>query len=166
VLELELNGTRMGDAVLAPGWTDYRHRIEYDAYDVTELLRSGENVLGAIVGDGWYGGFQTPTMNSFNHYSLGSVGQWLYEYVAGIRAATPGYGHVIIAPEPGELEWARAEYRSVRGPIISAWRQDGDTFQLEVELPANVTATVLVPGAEAVDDGPGRHTFTSAREPA
>ena len=53
--------------------------------------------------DGWTedAGFQTPMMNSFNHYSLGSVGQWLYEHVAGIRAAEPGYGHVCIAPEPG-----------------------------------------------------------------
>ena len=53
----ELNGTRVGDAVLAPGWTDYRKRIEYAAHDVTELLREGENVLGAILGDGWYAGF-------------------------------------------------------------------------------------------------------------
>ena len=71
--------------------------------------------------DGWteQHGFQTPLMNSFNHYSLGSVAQWLYEYVAGIRLdpERPGYEHVLIAPEPGALEWARATYRSVRGPI-------------------------------------------------
>ena len=56
--------------------------------------------------DGWTEehGFQTPLMNSFNHYSLGSVAQWLYEYVAGIRLAKPpGYEHVLIAPEPGPL---------------------------------------------------------------
>jgi alpha-L-rhamnosidase len=118
--------------------------------------------------DGWTedAGFQTPMMNSFNHYSLGSVGQWLYEYVAGIRAAAPGYERVLIAPEPGELEWARAEYRSVRGPIVSVWRQAGDTFQLDVEIPANVTATVVVPGGERVEVGPGRHTFSAARTPA
>ena len=71
--------------------------------------------------DGWTEerGFQTPLMNSFNHYSLGSVAQWLYEYVAGIRLdpERPGYEHVLIAPEPGGLEWARATYHSVRGPI-------------------------------------------------
>ena len=43
--------------MLAPGWTDYRERIEYAAHDVTALLRAGENVLGAILGDGWYAGF-------------------------------------------------------------------------------------------------------------
>jgi alpha-L-rhamnosidase len=115
--------------------------------------------------DGWTEdrGFQTPAMNSFNHYSLGSVGQWLYEHVAGIRAAKPGYEHVLIAPEPGELEWARATYRSVRGPITSAWRQDGNTFSLEVEIPPNVTATVVLPDGEAHEVGSGRRSFSSAR---
>jgi alpha-L-rhamnosidase len=114
--------------------------------------------------DGWTEdrGFQTPAMNSFNHYSLGSVGQWLYEYVAGIRAAKPGYEHVLIAPEPGELEWARATYRSVRGPIASAWRRDGDTFSLDVEVPPNVTATVRLPTGETHEVGSGRRTFTAA----
>jgi alpha-L-rhamnosidase len=118
--------------------------------------------------DGWTedAGFQTPMMNSFNHYSLGSVGQWLYEYVAGIRAAKPGYEHVIVAPEPGELEWAHAAYRSVRGQIKSAWRRKGGMLQLEVEIPANVTATVVVPGGDTVEVGAGRHTFTGALTPA
>ncbi len=110
--------------------------------------------------DGWTeeGGFQTAMMNSFNHYSLGSVGQWLYEYVAGIRALAPGYRRILIAPEPGELEWFDATYRSVRGPIRSAWRAGG---RLDVEIPANVTATVRVPGGETVEVGPGRHTFAA-----
>jgi alpha-L-rhamnosidase len=105
-------------------------------------------------------------MNSFNHYSLGSVGQWLYEHVAGIRAGAPGYAHVVIAPEPGGLEWARAVHRSVRGPISSAWRRDGDTLELEVEIPANVTATVIVPGGEPVEVGSGRHAFTHLEVPS
>ena len=115
--------------------------------------------------DGWTeeGGFQTPLMNSFNHYSLGSVAQWLYEYVAGIRLdpERPGYEHVLIAPEPGPLEWARATYHSVRGPITSAWRRDGDTFHLDVEIPANVTATVVLPDGERRDVGSGRYSFSA-----
>ncbi len=69
VLEMELNGTRVGDAVLAPGWTDYRTRIEYAAHDVSALLRDGENVLGAILGPGWYAGFvgMNPLRRG-NHY--------------------------------------------------------------------------------------------------
>jgi alpha-L-rhamnosidase len=117
--------------------------------------------------DGWTDtdGFQTPGMNSFNHYSLGSVGQWLYEYVGGIRATAPGYERVLIAPEPGELEWARVVYRSVRGPITSAWRREGDELQLEVEIPPNVTGTVVVPGGETVDVESGRHVFTASASP-
>lgn len=54
--ELFINGKRVGDRVLAPEWTDYSQRVQYQAYDVTELLRSGKNALGAVVGDGWYAG--------------------------------------------------------------------------------------------------------------
>ena len=115
--------------------------------------------------DGWTEdrGFQTPAMNSFNHYSLGSVGSWLYEHVAGIRATKPGYAHVVIAPEPGALEWARASYASVRGRITSEWQQDGEIFRLTVEIPPNVTATVVLPGGETTDVGPGRRSFSTAR---
>jgi alpha-L-rhamnosidase len=87
-------------------------------------------------------------MNSFNHYSLGSVAQWLYEYVAGIRLDPdrPGYEHVVISPTPGPLEHADAEFESVRGRFRSAWRRANGELQLTVEVPANVTATVIVPG--------------------
>jgi hypothetical protein len=55
--EARLNGRRVGDAVLAPGWTDYARRIPYLTYDVTGLLAEGDNVLGAILADGCYSGF-------------------------------------------------------------------------------------------------------------
>jgi len=51
--ECHINGVRVGDAVLTPGWTDYCKHMQYQAYDVTELLRSGPNAFGAILGDGW-----------------------------------------------------------------------------------------------------------------
>ena len=54
--ELSLNGQKVGDAVLTPGWTTYSHRLQYQTYDVTEQLRSGANVIGAYLGDGWYRG--------------------------------------------------------------------------------------------------------------
>ena len=59
--------------------------------------------------DGWTeeNGFQTPDMNSFNHYSLGSVGEWLYRYVAGIDLGAPGYGRILIRPRPGRWPDAR-----------------------------------------------------------
>ena len=57
VYEPRLNGSRVGDAELAPGWTEYRRRLQYQTYDVTSLLRKGSNVLGAIVADGWWCGY-------------------------------------------------------------------------------------------------------------
>ena len=56
VYELEVNGERVGDDVLAPGWTSYSHRLRYQTHDVTAALRSGENVIGAWLADGWYRG--------------------------------------------------------------------------------------------------------------
>ena len=110
--------------------------------------------------DGWTeeNGFQSPNMNSFNHYSLGSVGEWLYRYVAGLDLdpQTAGYGRIVIRPRPGGgLTHARGEYDSVRGRIVSAWSLEGDRFKLRVEIPPNTTATVYVPaeGGAGISEG-------------
>ena len=55
--ELDLNGQRIGDHVLAPGWTSYDRRIQYQTFDITSMVRSGKNVVGATLGDGWYRGY-------------------------------------------------------------------------------------------------------------
>jgi alpha-L-rhamnosidase len=57
IYEPYLNGVRVGDEVLVPGWTDYDKRIHYQTYDITGPLTEGRNVLGAILGDGWFAGF-------------------------------------------------------------------------------------------------------------
>ncbi len=54
--EFHLNGQRVGSDVFTPGWTEYKKRVQYQAYDVTSLLRPGANAAGAILGDGWYCG--------------------------------------------------------------------------------------------------------------
>jgi len=54
--ECEINGKPVGDLVLSPGWTEFRKRVYYRSYDVTALLAGGENVIGVILGDGWYSG--------------------------------------------------------------------------------------------------------------
>ncbi|MCI0551476.1 MAG: glycoside hydrolase family 78 protein [Anaerolineae bacterium] len=51
--ECHINGLRVGNALLTPGWTDYSKRVQYQTYDVTELLQQGANAFGAILGDGW-----------------------------------------------------------------------------------------------------------------
>lgn len=54
--EATLNGQRVGDQVLTPGWTSYEHRLRYQSYDVTGLVRTGTNSLEALLGNGWYRG--------------------------------------------------------------------------------------------------------------
>jgi alpha-L-rhamnosidase len=56
VYEASINGERVSDDLLAPGWTDYTKRVMVQTYDVTKLIRSGANTLGAVLGDGWYAG--------------------------------------------------------------------------------------------------------------
>ena len=103
--------------------------------------------------DGWTPdkGFQDAGMNSFNHYSLGSCGEWLYESVGGIAQATGdvGFSRVLVAPlTNGPLTHATTEYHSIRGKIQTAWKVEGGQLTLDVTIPPNVTATVLVPTAQ------------------
>lgn len=58
--EVHLNGIKVGDAELAPAWTDYRKTVRYDAYDVTALLRKGKNAVGVMVGNGMFNVVRTP----------------------------------------------------------------------------------------------------------
>jgi alpha-L-rhamnosidase len=90
-------------------------------------------------------------MNSFNHYALGAVGEWLYRFVLGLEQApeSAGFGRLVVRPYPGgELTWARGSYRSVRGLVSSGWSVSGERFTLRVELPPNVTASVRVPSSD------------------
>jgi len=56
VYEAALNGHRVGDELLAPGWTSYDHRLRYQTHDVTALVQAGENLLEVLLGNGWYRG--------------------------------------------------------------------------------------------------------------
>jgi alpha-L-rhamnosidase len=109
------------------------------------------------------GTFQNTGMNSFNHYAYGAIGQWLYTYVAGIKIdeLRPGYKHFFLAPHPGGgLQHARATFDSMYGTIRSSWRLDGEKVTYEFEIPANTTATVILPGSnEPLELGSGIHSF-------
>jgi alpha-L-rhamnosidase len=56
-VDLEINGKRVNDDLFTPGWTDYRIRTYYRSVDITKLLKSGENQIQAILGQGWYAGY-------------------------------------------------------------------------------------------------------------
>ena len=122
--------------------------------------------------DGWSAGrgFQSAWMNSLNHYSLGSVAEWLYRFVLGIdqEPGSSGFGRPVLRPHPGEpLRWARGSYRSVRGVISAGWEVSGDRFTYRVELPPNLSATVCVPSSDAssVRDGAGNGPVSVAAFP-
>jgi alpha-L-rhamnosidase len=122
--------------------------------------------------DGWTAerGFQSPWMNSFNHYAFGAVGEWLYRFLLGIdqEPGTAGFGQLLIRPHPGgSLTWARGSYRSVRGPVATSWERSGDRFDFRVELPPNVSASVRIPSGQAaqVRDDAGRPPASLGRFP-
>jgi alpha-L-rhamnosidase len=100
------------------------------------------------------GTFQNEGMNSFNHYAYGAIGEWLYRVVAGIEIdeENPGYKHIIIQPHPGGgLTWAKARLDSMYGPIESGWELTDKTMAVNIEVPANTTATVRLPDAKVKD---------------
>ncbi len=87
-------------------------------------------------------------MNSFNHYSYGAVGEWMYNYIGGLNIdpENPGYKHIIFDPHPGGgLTSAKAEFLSGYGKIKSSWEIKDDMFHYEVVIPANTTGTVTLP---------------------
>ena len=102
--------------------------------------------------------FEEPSMNSFNHYAYGAVGDWMYRVVAGLNSdpAEPGYKHIIVRPQPGGgFTYASAILMTPYGEAASGWKFDGNRFRVTVRIPANTHATVYLPGAklEAVREG-------------
>ncbi len=128
-------------------------------------------------------GFFNPHMNSFNHYSLGSVGEWLFRHVAGIELdpIESGFQRFVLKPFPRRgLDFARASYRSLHGEIVSHWKRTNNQLSWSVRIPANTSAQICIPcdqgtnvqsdglvirGREAgfvlCEAGAGNYTFTS-----
>jgi hypothetical protein len=134
------------------------------AYLVEALARNGRSDVlfdiasrtnlgsyGFIVNNGWTAmpeGWDADTGASMNHCMLGHIQQWFMGHVAGIRPdpAHPGFARFIIAPEPvGDLTWARASYDSIRGRIESDWQVADGHFRLNLTVPPNTRATVVLP---------------------
>jgi len=95
------------------------------------------------------GTLETPTMNSYNHYAYGAIGDWMYRVIAGIdtKEDGPGYKQIVIKPTiGGNLSNVAADYETNYGKVSSHWKIDGSNLLLDVEIPANTTATVYIPG--------------------
>ena len=119
------------------------------------------------------GSFQNPSMNSFNHYAYGAIGEWMYRVVAGIEIdeKQPGYKHILIQPRPGGgLTYAKASVETLYGHVESGWKLADGKMTLHVEVPPNTTATVRLSKAklEGVSEGgkplAGRADLSGARQ--
>ncbi len=121
--ELHLNGKRVGDHILAPEYTVYDRRVQYQTFDVTDLIVSGDNAVGAILGDGWHGGrfFGSPAPDARPFHShRGFVMQLDLELAGGERQT--------IVTDPS--------WRCMSdGPIRSGSIYDGEVYDARKEMP-------------------------------
>jgi alpha-L-rhamnosidase len=102
--------------------------------------------------------FQEPSMNSFNHYAYGAIGDWMYRVVAGLSddPSEPGYKHIVVRPQPGgAFSFGKATLVTPYGEAGSGWKLDGDRLTVTAIAPPNTRATVHLPGArvEQVREG-------------
>lgn len=117
--ELHLNGKRVSDEYFMPGWTDYRKRIYYRSYDVTEMLSRGPNAIGAILGDGWFRG------------NISNLGQNHY----GKRIRLMSQLHIEYADGRSERISSDQSWKASLGPIIESDMQAGETYDARREMP-------------------------------
>jgi len=157
----------------ATGHTDIAYRLlaQRSAPSWRYMIDNGATTIWERW-DGWTEehGFQSPWMNSFNHFALGSVGEWLYRYVLGIdqQPGTAGFGRLLLRPHPGPpLTWARGSYQSVRGTISISWEHISDQFTYRAQLPPNTAAVVRIPSSHPaqVRDNAGNPPASLARFP-
>jgi alpha-L-rhamnosidase len=146
----------VGVALLCPVLTDHGHAdLAYALLHQDTYPSWGYSIAhGATTiwerWDGWTEehGFQSAAMNSFNHYSLGSVGDWLYGRVAGLdqSAGSVADRRLELRPTPGgRLTWATARYESPRGAAACGWRLAEGHIQFDVQVPVGSTAVLHLP---------------------
>lgn len=97
-------------------------------------------ITDGVMKETWRGGMaQMPSLG-------GSVGQWFYRTLAGIRPVAPGFKKIIIQPSiVGDLQWVKVHFDSPYGRIVSEWKRTGGKLEIRVTIPANTTATIHVP---------------------
>ncbi len=121
VCEIEINGQRVGNDAMAPGWTVYQSRLRYFTYDVSGLITEGENAIGAWLGDGWYRG------------RLGWNGGFRNIYGRDISLIA----QLEVQDESGQnlIVGTDKQWRAAAGPIISSGIYDGESYDARAEQP-------------------------------
>jgi alpha-L-rhamnosidase len=121
VYEAQINGTVVGDHVLAPGWTSYHSRLHYQTFDVMNLLHEGRNAIGAILADGWYRG----------RLGFGGGRRNIY----GERLALLAQLEITYADGRTEYITTDETWGAARGPILASDLYDGEIYDARLELP-------------------------------
>ena len=121
-----------------PSWL---YSVEQGATTIWERLNSYTHVDG--FGD-------NNRMNSFNHYSFGAVGAWMYSYSLGIRRdeMSPGFKNFILSPKidpTGKMTYAKGHYDSMYGRIESEWKVEDNHINYNFTIPANTSALLVLP---------------------
>jgi alpha-L-rhamnosidase len=89
-------------------------------------------------------------MTSFNHYAFGAVADWMHRTIGGLRPTEPGYRRMVVSPRPGGgLTHAHARHITPYGLAECTWKINEGKFDLDVVIPANTTARVILPGSES-----------------
>lgn len=116
--EMELNGKRVGDAYFTPGWTAYDFRFQYQTYDVTAMVKSGANCLGAMLGDGWFRGTLTwePKRNNYGK-KLGLLALLVITYADGTQ----------------EVVGSDEKWKASTGAVLASDIYDGETYDARLE---------------------------------
>jgi len=150
LFDLWCNGTRVSLGDLAPGWTDYRYRVPFHGYDLTPLLSSGTNVLGAILGEGWYCGYVGP---------FGKRGVWgeapVFRAIVLIEYADGSRDRFTTGPQ----------WESATGPVLSAELLHGFRFDNRLSL-GEWSTTIGGWDAAVVASGPTGALVSARIDPA
>lgn len=156
----------LGVKHLLPVLTAYGHEdLAYDLLLETDYPSWGYEIANGAtsIWERWNSftqgeGFLNQSMNSFNHYTYGSVAEWMFEDMGGIAPATPGFETIRIRPSMQDrVGTVTASYDSIRGPIKTTWTVSDEGPSLRVTIPANTVAEVYIPAedADAVWEGEG-----------
>ena len=111
-------------------------------------------------------GFGDVNMNSFNHYAYGAVGEWMYQYMAGVKPGeSGGFKHFTVSPSPTEkLDFVHCQYDSPCGTIISNWKWKENMWLAHIEVPKGTTATVTLPNGAAYTVSTGSYDYELERQ--
>ncbi len=122
--ELRLNGKKLGDANFLPGWTDYNKRLYYQTFDITDSLQQGENVIGAVIADGWYSGYIG--------YALLVRLDKVREFY-GVNPSFMGQIHVEYEDGSSEIIASDTTWKANEGPTREADIIMGETYDARLE---------------------------------